>query len=112
MAADGTITTGSDGKAVFADLIVSGVMYRLTEAKAPAGYQLLTEPVFVGNITPNAEQSYELTYTVVNAPLLQMPPAGGDGALWMFGAASGLCVPLALIFAVSIRCRSKRRNCL
>ena len=112
VAADGTITTGSDGQAVFADLIISGVMYRLTEAKAPAGYQLLAEPVFIGSITPNSEQSYELTYTVVNAPLLQMPPAGGNGILWTFGAASGLCLSLALLFAVSIRCRSKRRNCL
>ena len=88
-------------------------MYRLTETKAPAGYQLLAEPVFIGSITPNEEENYELTYTVVNAPLLQMPPTGGDGALWMFGAAaSGLCLSLVLLFAVSIRYRSKRRSCL
>ena len=113
VAADGTITTGSDGKAVFSDLVVTGIMYRLTETKAPAGYQLLAEPVFIGSITPNEEENYELTYTVVNAPLLQMPPTGGDGALWMFGAAaSGLCLSLVLLFAVSIRYRSKRRSCL
>lgn len=110
VAADGTITTGSDGKAVFADLIISGVMYRLTEAKAPAGYQLLAEPVFVGSITPNSEQSYELAYTVVNAPLLQMPPTGGDGALWIFGAASGLCLSLALLALMPCLQKNKKRQ--
>ena len=112
VAADGTITTGDDGKAVFSDLVISGVMYRLSETKAPAGYQLLAEPVFIGSITPNEEQRCELAYTVVNAPLLQMPPAGGSGFLWTFGAASGLCLSLALLFAVSTRYHSKWRNCL
>ena len=106
VAADGIITTGSDGKAVFSDLIISGVMYRLTETKAPAGYQLLAEPVFVGSIT--GEQNYKLTYTVVNIPLLQMPPAGGSGFLWTFGAAaSGLCVSLALLVLVLLMRRKK-----
>lgn len=108
VAADGTITTSSDGKAVFADLIIFGVMYRLTENKAPAGYQLLTELVFVGSIT--SEQNYELTYTVVNAPLLQMPPTGGDGALWMFGAASGLCLSLALLALTPCLLKNKKRQ--
>ncbi len=108
VAADGTITTNDDGKAVFADLIFFGVMYRLTETKAPAGYQLLAEPVFVGSITSNEEQNYELTYTVVNVPLLQMPPAGGSGFLWTFGAAaSGLCVSLALLALVLLMRRKK-----
>ena len=81
-------------------------MYRLTETKAPAGYQLLAAPVFVGSIT--AEQNYELTYTVVNIPLLQMPPAGGSGFLWTFGAAaSGLCVSLALLALVLLMRRKK-----
>lgn len=110
VAADGTITTGDDGKAVFADLIVTGMTYRLTETQAPTGYQLLAEPIFVGSITPNAEQSYERTYTVVNAPLLQMPPTGSDGALWMFGTASGLCVSLALLALAPCLPKNKKRQ--
>lgn len=78
---DGTITTGADGKAIFSDLIVYGVTYRLRETVAPNGYQLLAEPVFTGSLSANAEQNYELTFDVVNAPLLQMPPTGGAGNL-------------------------------
>lgn len=110
IAADGTITTGSDGKAVFSDLVVTGMTYRLAEIKAPAGYQLLTEPVFIGSITPNEEQRYELTYTVVNAPLLQMPPTGGDGALWMFGAVSGLSLSLALLVLTPCLLKNRKRQ--
>ncbi len=111
VAADGTITTGSDGKAVFSELIVYGVTYRLTEIKAPAGYQLLAEPIFTGSLTPNEEQKYELSFTVVNAPLLQMPPTGGIGDLQVFGSASGLCLSLALLFfALLMRRKNNEKN--
>lgn len=111
VAADGTITTGSDGKAVFSELIVYGVTYRLTEIKAPAGYQLLAEPIFTGSLTPNEEQKYELSFTVVNAPLLQMPPTGGIGDLQVFGTASGLCLSLALLlFALLMRRKNNEKN--
>ena len=74
-------------------------------------YQLLAEPVFVGSITPNEEQHYELTYTVVNAPLLQMPPAGGSGFLWTFGAAaSGLSLSLALLALMSCLLKNRKRQ--
>lgn len=78
---DGTITTGADGVAEFSNLIVYGVTYRLTETAAPNGYLLFAEPVFTGSLSANAEQKYELTFDVVNAPLLQMPPTGGAGNL-------------------------------
>lgn len=43
----GKITTDSTGVAKWSDLKV-GVQYRVTETKAPAGYTLLTEPLFAG----------------------------------------------------------------
>ena len=42
---DGCITTGADGLASWENLH-PGLYYRVTEVKAPNGYQLLKEPVF------------------------------------------------------------------
>lgn len=43
----GRITTDKIGVAKWSDLKI-GVQYRVTETKAPAGYTLLTEPLFAG----------------------------------------------------------------
>lgn len=43
----GRVTTDKTGIAKWSDLKV-GVQYRVTETKAPAGYTLLTEPLFAG----------------------------------------------------------------
>ena len=43
----GRVTTDKTGVAKWSDLKV-GVQYRVTETKAPAGYTLLTEPLFAG----------------------------------------------------------------
>ena len=43
----GRVTTDNTGVAKWSDLKV-GVQYRVTETKAPAGYTLLTEPLFAG----------------------------------------------------------------
>lgn len=44
---DGKLTSGADGVVRFTGLY-SGSLYRVTEVKAPKGYQLLTEPVYEG----------------------------------------------------------------
>ena len=46
---DGKLTSGADGVVRFTGLY-SGSLYRVTEVKAPKGYQLLTEPVYEGGI--------------------------------------------------------------
>lgn len=97
VAQDGTVTTGDDGKAVFADLTVSGVLYRLTETRAPAGFQLLAEPVYTGAIAANQERPCELYFKVVNVHLLQMPPAGGDGSVRLIGAIAAATASAALL---------------
>lgn len=66
VAEDGTLTTGEDGQAVFDELIIYGVSYRVTETKAPEGFQLLAEPVFTGEIEADNDGNYEICRTVVN----------------------------------------------
>ncbi|MEI3092841.1 MAG: prealbumin-like fold domain-containing protein [Oscillospiraceae bacterium] len=44
---DGKLTSGADGEVRFTGLYSGG--YRVTETKAPKGYQLLTEPVYGGH---------------------------------------------------------------
>lgn len=107
--ADGTITTGADGKAIFSDLIVYGVTYRLTETAAPNGYQLLAEPVFMGSLSANAEQKYELTFDVANAPLLQMPPTGGAGNLRTV-VSLATTVLLLGVLGITVALRRKKAN--
>ena len=51
--ADGKLTSGADGVVRFTGLY-SGSLYRVTEVKAPKGYQLLTEPVYEGSIQKGA----------------------------------------------------------
>lgn len=106
---DGTVTTGEDGQAKFENLIIYGVTYRLTETVAPAGYQLLAEPVFVGEITANEEDVFEIYLTVVNAPLLQMPPTGGDGSVRIIGMVSTL-VAAASICILTLLLRKRKEN--
>lgn len=109
MDADGTITAGADGVAEFSNLIVYDVTYRLTETAAPNGYQLLAEPVFTGSLSANAEQNYELTFDVVNAPLLQMPPTGGTGNLrTVVSLATTVLLSAILAFTLYIK---RRKNC-
>ena len=93
----GTVTTGSNGWAIFDDLVVYGVMYRVTETIAPPGYQLLADPVFTGEISANDKGIYEIYCNVVNTPKLQMPPTGGDGSIRLIGAVSMLIATSSLL---------------
>ncbi len=52
--------------------------YRLTETKAPEGYQLLAEPAFEGSIP--AEDDFVVQLTVVNAPMYELPKTGSTGS--------------------------------
>ena len=72
---DGCITTGEDGLASWENLH-PGLYYRVTEVKAPNGYQLLTEPVFTGKLPI---EDLTVSLRVVNAPILTLPQTGGMG---------------------------------
>ena len=72
---DGCITTGEDGLASWENLH-PGLYYRVTEVKAPNGYQLLTEPVFTGKLPI---EDLTVSLRVVNAPIFTLPQTGGMG---------------------------------
>ena len=100
---DGKLTSGEDGVVRFTGLY-SGSLYRVTETKAPEGYQLLTEPVHEGSIQKDGE--YFIQLTVVNAPVFQLPMTGSTGYSAMTAVQVGICVILLIIL---FRLAKKRR---
>lgn len=100
---DGKLTSGADGVVRFAGLY-SGSLYRLTEVKAPKGYQLLTEPVYEGGIRKDDGNFIRLT--VVNAPVFELPMTGSTGYTAMTAIQVGTGVALLLIL---IRLAKKRK---
>lgn len=73
---DGKLTSGEDGIVRFTGLHPNR-LYRVTETKAPDGYQLMTEPIHEGSIKVGDE--YFVQLTVVNAPVFELPMTGSIG---------------------------------
>ena len=71
----GKITTDSIGVAKWENL-KTGVQYRVTETKSPAGYTLLTEPLFTGTLDNN---NRDITITACNNAGFVLPFTGGVG---------------------------------
>ena len=71
----GKITTDSTGVAEWENLKI-GAQYRVTETKAPAGYTLLTEPLFTGTLDNN---NRDITITACNNAGFVLPFTGGTG---------------------------------
>ena len=92
--ADGKLTSGEDGVVRFTGLY-SGSLYRVTEVKAPKGYQLLTEPVYEGSIQKDDGNFIRLT--VVNAPVFELPMTGSTGYTAMTAIQVGTGVVLLFI---------------
>ena len=85
----GRVTTDNTGIAKWSDLKV-GVQYRVTETKAPAGYTLLTEPLFTGTLDSN---NRDITITACNNAGFALPFTGGTGfTTYILLAALMLCV--------------------
>lgn len=100
---DGKLTSGADGEVRFTGLY-SGSLYRVTETKAPKGYQLLTEPVYEGSIQKDDGNFIRLT--VVNAPVFELPMTGSTGYTAMTAIQVGTGVVLLFIL---IRMAKKRK---
>ena len=100
---DGKLTSGADGVVRFTGLY-SGSLYRVTETKAPKGYQLLTELVYEGGIRKDDGNFIRLT--VVNAPVFELPMTGSTGYTAMTAIQVGTGVALLLIL---IRLAKKRK---
>ena len=71
----GRVTTDKTGIAKWSDLEI-GVQYRITETKAPAGYALLTAPLFTGTLDSN---NRDITITACNNAGFVLPFTGGMG---------------------------------
>ena len=69
------ITSDKTGIAKWSDLKI-GVQYRITETKAPAGYTLLTEPLFTGVLDSNDR---DIAVTACNSAGFVLPFTGGTG---------------------------------
>ena len=71
----GRITTDNTGIAKWENLKI-GAQYRVTETKAPAGYILMTEPLFTG-VLDNTNS--DVTITACNSAGFVLPFTGGAG---------------------------------
>ena len=85
----GKITTDSTGVAEWENL-KTGVQYRVTETKSPAGYTLLTEPLFAGVLDSS---NRDVTITACNNAGFVLPFTGGTGfTTYFLFAALMLCM--------------------
>ena len=84
--------------------LYSGSLYRVTEKKAPKGYQLLTEHVYEGSIRKDDGNFTRLT--VVNAPVFELPMTGSTGYTAMTAIQVGTGIVLLFIL---IRLAKKRK---
>ena len=108
---DGMLITGADGIAVFGGLRADkNVHYRITENATVNGYVLLTEPVEIGTLPRENEDSpiYDVSVTVNNSPTYLLPMTGGPG-LWPVRSAgfAAACMGLFLIVIY----KNKRKEC-
>ena len=87
----GKITTGKTGIAKWDDLKI-GAQYRITEVKAPAGYTLMTEPLFT-SVLDNTNS--DVTITACNSAGFVLPFTGGVGFTTYF-----LLAALALMASI------------
>ena len=95
----GTLTTtASTNPVVFSDLRADGtVKYRLTEVKAPDGYDLVTETIYEGYLPlENGDDDvFEISIVVHNSPVIKLPHTGASGFLFpalgaCFGTGAGV----------------------
>ena len=85
----GRVTTDSTGVAKWENLKI-GAQYRVTETKSPAGYTLLTEPLFTGTLDSS---NRDITITACNNAGFVLPFTGGTGfTTYFLFAALMLCM--------------------
>ena len=85
----GRVTTDKTGIAKWSDL-KTGAQYRVTETKTPAGYTLLTEPLFAGTLDSS---NRDVTITACNNAGFALPFTGGTGfTTYFLFAALMLCM--------------------
>lgn len=91
---NGQLVSGTDGKAVFTGLRADGsTIYRVTETRAPQGYSLMADPLYVGTLpvavsdaniadsetVDGTVYTYSLYITATDNPIYRLPETGGRG---------------------------------
>ena len=99
---EGALTSDASGLVFFTGLQAE-LLYRLTETKAPDGYQLLSGPVFEGSLS--ADLDYELSFTVTNVPIFKLPETGSNA---LFLAISGMV--LCCVACVGVICLLRKKE--
>ena len=100
----GKITTDSTGVAKWENL-KTGVQYRVTETKSPAGYTLLTEPLFAGALDSS---NRDVTITACNNAGFALPFTGGTGfTTYILFAALMLCIGVYFCKKIEMKENSK-----
>ena len=112
-----TATTGADGSVTFDNLLYG--FYRLTETEAPAGYELLKDPIFLtisesGTVMVEAHAyasagTSAYSVAVSNQPRRPMPASGGGGVHRFYMLGGGL-VLLAACGYILPRIKKKGGN--
>ena len=74
---DGTLTSGENGMLVW-DNLYPGLHYRVTELKAPNGYELLTDYAFEGTLPSD---DLQVSLQVVNVKGFSLPDTGASTGL-------------------------------
>ncbi len=79
----GVGSSNEEGEVVFSNLTCGS--YRLTEIKAPAGYQLLSQPIAFAlpySSDEKWEEDLSVELTIGNLPIYDIPHTGGVGIIW------------------------------
>ena len=79
----GVGSSNEEGEVVFLNLTCGS--YRLTEIKAPAGYQLLSQPITFAlpySSDEKWEEDLSVELTIGNLPIFDIPHTGGVGIIW------------------------------
>lgn len=101
---DGSLTTGADGILEW-DNLYPGLQYRLTETKAPDGYNLLDGTAFEGEL---AADNMTVSLRVVNTRTYTLPKTGSSGLRLfpVFALIPAFTCSSALVFSILRKRRS------
>lgn len=103
---DGKLVSGEDGMVVFTGLHPEH-LYRLTETKAPDGYQLLPDIAYQGGLEAGKEIALELT--VVNVRTFELPETG-SGSMLVLPAAMAVSYGATVLLALCVKRKSKEEE--
>ena len=92
--ANGKLVSGTDGIVTFTGLHPQ-MEYRVSETKAPDGFQLLAEPAFEGSLPQKKDLSVELT--VVNVRVFELPETGSH-SMALMSVSLAFALGLSLLF--------------